>query len=254
MKITAIIPTFNEEIHIEEAIQSVSFADEIIVIDSFSTDATVALAKKHNVKILQRVFDDFSSQKNYAIDVAKHEWVYVLDADERVSIELKDEILNINLEATNFVGFYVKRVFFFLDKKINFSGWQRDKVMRLFNKKHCRYNGAPVHELIDAKGVASFFKGKVNHYSYRDYDHYISKLNAYSLLQAKNLHQQNKKVNAFHLFIKPPVRFLIHYIIRLGFLDGKAGVVIAKTQAYAVSKRYELLKELNKKKTKEVSL
>lgn len=250
MRITAIIPTFNEEIHIEAAIQSVSFADEIIVIDSFSTDATVKLAERHKVKIVQRVFDDFSSQKNYAIELAKHDWIYVLDADERVSNELREEILNVDLETTNNVGFYVKRIFFFLDKKINFSGWQRDKVMRLFDKKHCRYNGLPVHELIDAKGSVGSFRGEVNHYSYRDYDHYILKLDAYALLQAKNLQEQNKKVTAFHVFVKPPVRFLIHYIIRLGFLDGKAGVIIAKTQAYAVSKRYELLKELNKKKTK----
>lgn len=254
MKITAIIPTLNEEIHIQAAIKTVSFADEIIVIDSFSIDETVELAKKNNVVVIQRKFDDFSSQKNFAIDAAKHDWIYVLDADERVSKELKSEILDLDLDATSKVGFYVKRVFYFLDKKISFSGWQRDRVVRLFNKKHCRYNGLPVHELIDANGVVGRFKGHVNHYSYRNYHHYISKLNAYALLQAQNLQQQNKKINAFHLFVKPPIRFLIHYIIRLGFLDGKAGVVLARTQAYAVSKRYELLKELNKKKTKEVSL
>ena len=250
MKITAIIPTFNEEIHIEAAIKSVSFADEIIVIDSFSTDDTVALAQKHNVKVVQRVFDDFSIQKNYAIDLAKNNWIYILDADERVTEALREEILNLHLNENDCVGYFVKRTFFFLDKKINYSGWQRDKVVRLFHKKYCKYNGLPVHELIEAKGRIGFLKGGVNHYSYRDYDHYISKLNSYALLQAQNLHQQNKKVNAFHLFVKPPVRFFIHYIIRLGFLDGFAGILIAKTQAYAVSTRYLKLRELNKKKTK----
>ena len=92
-KITAIIPTFNEEIHIEEAIQSVQFADEIIIIDSFSTDNTVKIAKKHNVVLIQRIFDDYSSQKNFAIDKATHNWICVLDADERISISLKKEIL-----------------------------------------------------------------------------------------------------------------------------------------------------------------
>ena len=94
MKITAIIPTLNEEVHIEDSIKSVDFADEIIVIDSFSLDSTVEIAKKYNVKVIQRVFDDFSSQKNFAIDLAKNDWIYILDADERVTPELKKEILN----------------------------------------------------------------------------------------------------------------------------------------------------------------
>ena len=114
MKITAIIPTLNEEIHIEASIKSVDFADEIIVIDSFSTDATIELAKQHDVKIVQRVFDDFSSQKNFAIDLAKNDWIYILDADERVTPSLKKEILSIDLVQTTFVGFYVKRNFYFL--------------------------------------------------------------------------------------------------------------------------------------------
>ena len=105
MKITAIIPTLNEEIHIEDSIKSVDFADEIIVIDSFSEDATVEIAKKYNVKIIQRVFDDFSSQKNFAIDHAKNDWIYILDADERVTPELKKEILNIGENSTKYVGF-----------------------------------------------------------------------------------------------------------------------------------------------------
>ncbi|MDG1040099.1 MAG: glycosyltransferase family 2 protein [Polaribacter sp.] len=248
MKITAIIPTLNEEIHIENAIRSVDFADEIIVIDSFSTDQTIALAEKHNVKILQRVFDDFSTQKNYAIDLAKNDWIYILDADERVTQLLKEEILSNHIAQSDCVGFYVKRTFYFLEKKIKYSGWQRDKVVRLFHRKFCRYNGVPVHELIESNGKLGFLKGKVDHFSYRDFDHYISKLNQYAGLQAQNLYQQNKKVTAYHLFIKPPIRFFIHYIIRLGFLDGFAGFLIAKTQAYAVMTRYIKLWLLNNKR------
>ena len=105
MKITAIIPTLNEEVHIEDSIKSVDFADEIIVIDSFSQDSTVEIAKKYNVKIIQRVFADFSSQKNFAIDLATNDWIYILDADERVTPELKKEILNIDETSTKFVGF-----------------------------------------------------------------------------------------------------------------------------------------------------
>lgn len=248
-KITAIIPTLNEEIHIEDAIRSVSFADEIIVIDSYSSDATVALAKKHKVNLVQRVFDDFSTQKNYAIDLAKNEWIYVLDADERVTSVLREEILQAVKEPKQFVGFYVRRTFYFRGKKINFSGWQRDKVVRLFSKKQCRYDGTPVHEKIKAIGKLGSFKGRIDHYSYRDFDHYISKLNHYSVLKARQLYAQEKKVNAYHLLIKPPARFIIHYVIRLGFLDGFAGFVIAKTQAYAVLSRYIKLWLMNQKES-----
>ena len=237
-KITAIIPTLNEEIHIEDAIASVSFADEIIIIDSFSTDNTVVLAKKHDVKIIQRVFDDFSKQKNFAIAQATHEWIYVLDADERVTSKVKKEILAAVKDPKGFVGFYVKRTFYFMGKKINFSGWRRDKVIRLFLKKHCSYNGNKVHETIKAEGAVGFFKHKIKHYSYRSYDHYITKLNHYASLRAVELHEKGVRVNLYHILIKPPVRFLVHYIVRLGFLDGVAGFLIARTQAYGVLTRY----------------
>ncbi|AOW21958.1 glycosyltransferase family 2 protein [Urechidicola croceus] len=238
MKITAIIPTFNEEIHIEDAIKSVSFADEIIVIDSYSTDKTVELARKHNVKLIQRVFDDFSTQKNFAIDQATYDWIYVLDADERVTPPLREEILQAVKNPGEFVGFYAYRTFYFIGRKVNYSGWQRDKVIRLFLKKYCRYNGNPVHEVIQADGKIGFFKNKLEHYSYRNFDHYISKLNQYSWLRAKQLHDQGKKVGIYHVLVKPIARFFIHYIIRLGFLDGFPGFVVAVTQSYGVLTRY----------------
>lgn len=247
MKITAIIPTFNEEIHIEDAIKSVGFADEIIVIDSFSTDKTVSLANKHKVRLIQRVFDDFSSQKNFAIEQATNDWIYLLDADERVTPNLKEEILEAVKDPKDFVGFFVYRTFYFGGRKINYSGWQRDKVARLFNRNFCKYNGNLVHEVIKANGKLGFFKNKLEHYSYRGFDHYISKLNQYAWLQAEQLNRKGKKVNLYHIFIKPPARFLIHYFIRLGVLDGFPGFVIAVTQSYGVLTRYIKLWLLNHK-------
>ena len=135
-KITAIIPTLNEETHIADAIDSVSFADEVIVIDSFSTDGTIEIAREKNVRILQRKFDDFSSQKNFAIEQATHDWIYILDADERVTSKLRDEILERVKQPGDFVGFYVYRTFYFIGRKLNYSGWQRDKVIRLFSKEN----------------------------------------------------------------------------------------------------------------------
>ncbi|WP_166381771.1 glycosyltransferase family 2 protein [Polaribacter sp. 11A2H] len=244
-KITAIIPTLNEEFHITDAIKSVSFADEIIIIDSYSTDKTIEIAEKLHVKIIKRKFDDFSSQKNFAIDQATHSWIYILDADERVTPEVEKEILEAVKKPNDFVGFYVRRTFYFAKQKINYCGWQGDKVVRLFLKEHCSYSGV-VHETILANGKLGFLKNKIDHFGYRSYDHFISKINHYSSLKAKQLHTNGKKVTAFHLLIKPAARFFIHYVIRLGFLDGLAGLILAKILAYSVFTRYIKLWLLNK--------
>jgi glycosyltransferase involved in cell wall biosynthesis len=244
-KITAIIPTLNEEVHIAAAIESVSFADEIIVIDSFSKDKTLEIAERCNVKIIKRKFDDFSTQKNFAINQAKNPWIYILDADERVTHQVEKEILQAVKHPKDYVAFYVRRSFYFAGKNINYGGCQRDKVVRLFLKKECNYKGV-VHEKIVTAGKIGFFKNKIEHYSYKSYDHYISKMNHYGALRGKQYLEEGKKVNLFHILIKPPARFVIHYFIRLGFLDGFPGYIFAKTQAYGVYTRYIKLWILNK--------
>lgn len=241
--ITAIIPTLNESKNIETAIQSVAFADEIIIIDSYSTDNTIALAKKYNVRILQRKFDDFSSQKNYAISKASHDWVFVLDADERLSDELKNEIIATTHETNTKDAYWIFRQNFFADKKIRFSGWQNDKVMRLFNRKLCKYEGL-VHEEIINNGTTGYLSGKMLHYSCKDKFDFKNKITKYAILKAKELYAIRSKPSAFHLYIKPAYRFFYHYFFKLGFLDGKHGLTIAKVNAYGMKKRYEELKKL----------
>ena len=245
IKITAIIPTLNEEIHIADAIKSVSFADEIIVIDSYSTDKTLEIAEKLHVKIIKRKFDDFSSQKNFAIDQATHSWIYILDADERVTPEVEKEILEAVKKPNDFVGFYVKRAFYFAQQKINYCGWQRDKVVRLFLKEHCKYSGV-VHETISTKGELGFLKNKIDHYGYKNYNHFISKIHQYGELKAQELHANGKTVNAYHILVKPPFRVFSHFILRKGFLDGYPGLILSVTQGYAVLTRYIKLWLLNK--------
>ncbi|MEJ6674984.1 MAG: glycosyltransferase family 2 protein [Polaribacter sp.] len=245
IKITAIIPTLNEEIHIADAIASVSFADEIIVIDSFSTDKTLEIAEKLNVKIIKRKFDDFSSQKNFAIEQASHNWIYILDADERVTPEVRVEILKAVKKPKDFVGFYVRRTFYFAGEKINYGGCQRDKVIRLFLKEFSTYKGV-VHERIVTNGKLGFFKNKIDHFSYKSYNHYVSKMNHYGALRSQQFFEEGRKVNFFHILIKPCARFFIHYVIRLGFLDGLAGLIFAKIQAYSVLVKYVKLWLLNK--------
>ena len=244
-KITAIIPTYNEESNIQRALDSVSFADEIIVIDSFSTDRTVEIVKQSSAILIQRKFDDFSKQKNYAINTASNDWIFLLDADETLTKELEIEVLKTINSNTSYSAFYIYRNFFFKKKRLKYSGWQRDKVIRLFKKSVCTYKGK-VHEEIVTESTVGFLSKKINHYSYKDYKSYRSKLKVYAKLQAAELFESGIFVTPYHLFIKPLVRFFIQYIIKLGFLDGYQGMLISKVHAYGVWRRYiELLKLKN---------
>lgn len=241
-KITAIIPTFNEESNIEKALESVQFADEVIVIDSYSTDNTIDIVKKSSAKLLQRKFDDFSSQKNYAISKASHDWIFLLDADERVSGSLQNEILTTVNSAATLSAYYIYRKSFYKNKDVHFSGWRKDKVIRLFKKTENTYQGK-VHEKILTKGKVGFLQEKIAHYSFRNYNQFKNKLKKYAKLQAKELMIQGKIVTPYHLMLKPLIRFFIHFILRLGFIDGYKGFIISWLHALGVFRRYiEVLK------------
>ncbi len=243
-KLSAIIPTFNEAENILAVIDNLSFADEILVIDSYSTDQTVQLAEKKNVKLIQRTFDDFSTQKNFGIKHTKHDWVFILDADERITPQLRTEILKKLNQNTQYDGFWIPRKNYFLNKEVKFSGWQNDKVLRLFNKNKCFYNGKLVHEEITCTGKVGYLKNHIIHYTYKNYDDYLKKIKRYSALKAQELFKKHKKPNFFYHYIKPAYRFVYHYFITFGFLDGKTGYTIAKINALGMKERYRKLKEL----------
>lgn len=245
-KITAIIPTLNEEERIQNSLQSAQFADEIVVIDSYSTDKTVEIVEQSNAKLLKRKFDDFSSQKNYAIDQASNDWIIWIDADEVLTKELQDEIKQAINNADDYVGFYIYRIFFFKGKKMRFTGTQNDRLIRVFNRKYCRYEGK-VHEKIKSNGKLGVLKNKILHYSYIHYDKYIVKLNQHSALKAEELYERGAMVTPFHLIIKPAARFIKHYFVKLGFLDGFYGFVISFALSYGVLVRYIKLWNLKQK-------
>ena len=240
-KITAIIPTLNEELCVGDAIDSVSFADEVLVVDSFSTDQTVNVAKQRNARVIQREFDDFSSQKNFAISQARYEWILFIDADERVSPLLGKEIVSTVENPGDTVAFYVYRNLFFEEKRIRFGGWQTDKAIRLFKKEDCRFDGKLVHETIETEGPLGFLKNRLDHFSYKSRSQYAGKLEKYAALQAEELFRQGIRTNGLLVAIKPWFRFFVHYVWRLGFLDGSAGFVLAYEHAIGVKKRYSFL-------------
>ena len=238
VKISALAITLNEAEVIEDFIKSLWFADEIIIVDSFSTDATVALASQHEkVKVLERKFDNFSEQKNYAISQASHDWVVFFDPDEEVTKAMADEVLK-TLTTPNAIAYFVKRELYFMGKRIKYSGFQTDWVIRIFNKNHCSYNGNLVHETLDANGATGKLKSRLPHHTYKSFDDYTGKLHRYSALQARMLYDKGKKPKLFHFLFRPCYRFWHQYILRLGILDGKEGFILAYINAFSVFKRY----------------
>jgi glycosyltransferase involved in cell wall biosynthesis len=246
-KITALAITLNEEENVKRYVQSLAFADEIIFIDSNSTDATVALAEELGVRVIQRNFDDFSKQRNFGIQQAQNDWIVFFDLDEIITPELGEEIVSSVSSQNDFVAYTVRRNLFFIGKRIKYGGWQSDKVIRIFNKNNCKYNGNLVYETILANGRVGRLKERVNHYSYKNFDNYNSKLNLYSKLQAEDLYLKKIRPNIYHFFIRPNYRFLWQYVFRLGFLDGKEGFILAYIHTFSVFKRYLQLWMMHRK-------
>jgi glycosyltransferase involved in cell wall biosynthesis len=238
-KVTAIIPVYNESHNIENTLKSVAFADEIMVVDSYSTDDTVAIAKKYTNFIVQRNFEYPASQKNWAIPQSSNEWILLLDADERVTPALQDEILEIlSNPAPDINAYWIYRKNHFMGKEVRYSGWQNDKVIRLFKKSHNRYEDKMVHEEIIPTGNVGFLKNRLYHNTYVSLDHYLNKLDKYAYWQARDYDSMTGKLTPFHFLVKPSWKFFKHYIIQQGFRDGIVGFSVSFLQSYSVVLRY----------------
>lgn len=237
-KLTAIIITKNEILNIASVIDSVRFADEIIVVDSFSTDGTFEKALELNVTAIQRKFTYHAEQKNWIIPQAKHDWVLIVDADERLTPELQTEILEVLSNEQQDVAFWIGRMNHFMGKRVNYSGWRNDKVIRLFKRDLCLYEDKLVHEEIVAQGSVGHLKSKLSHNTYTTMDAYMDKMNRYATKQAKDYDKKTGTLNPYHFVIKPFWGFFKHYIIQSGFRDGVVGLTIGFIQGYVVYMRY----------------
>ena len=240
-KLSVIIPTFNEENYIEKALRSVRFADEIIVVDSFSSDKTVDIAKKNNCTVVQRQFDNFSNQKNFALQYATGEWVLFIDADERIPFALKQEILDV-INNPKHAGYKLNFPHFYMNR---FLYHHYDSVLRLVKRANCKFEGL-VHEKLIIDGSIGQLKNPVLHFTYKGLEHYISKKDSYAWFQAEQMLKKGKKANYFHLAFKPFYRFFSSYILRRGFMDGIPGLAVASINAYGVFSRYAKLMLLKK--------
>ncbi|MGO4920688.1 glycosyltransferase family 2 protein [Maribacter spongiicola] len=248
-QLTALVITYNEIGYIEKCIDSVSFADEIVVVDSFSTDGTFEYLKDHpKVKVIQNPFENFTAQKSFALKQATNDWVLFLDADEIVSNALQNEILETVSSDTDIAAFWFYRQFMFKNEKLNFSGWQTDKNYRLFRKSKAVFSDCKiVHETLDVDGTSGILNEKLTHYCYKNYEDYKGKMLKYGQLKAVESFYREKKFTYVMMVLKTSWKFFNHYILRLGILDGKKGFTICYLNSLGVLERYKELKKLEQK-------
>ncbi len=246
-KLSALLITYNEEHNIGEVLDNLSFCDELIVVDSFSTDGTIKLIKEFGkATLIQREFKNYTDQKQFALDQASFDWVLFIDADERITDALKGEILQVvQSDAPTASAYYFLRTFMFKNKRLKYSGWQTDKNYRLFKKSKVHFQSNKiVHETLVVNGPSATLAHKLLHYSYQGYGDYKSKMVKYGKMRAQEEFKKGKRANWVNLRLRPLWKFLNHFFLRLGFLDGKKGIIICYLNALGVLSRYRELKRL----------
>jgi glycosyltransferase involved in cell wall biosynthesis len=241
--LTILIPTFNEERNIAGAMDSAAWADEVLVVDSFSTDSTREIARERGARVLEHEYINSATQKNWAIPQAMHEWVMVLDADERITPELKLEIQNFIAAPGEYAALRIYRNNFFMGKPIRHCGWQDDSVLRVFPRDTTRYMDREVHADAVVEGKIKIANARMDHYTFDSFAQYMRKFDKYTTWAAGDRDRRTGKVTALHLAGRPAWRFFKQYVLRLGFLDGRAGLIVCMLAAFSVFLKYAKLWE-----------
>ena len=231
-KLSVIIPCHNAEKSIAKCLQSVRWADELLVVDSYSTDRTLEIAGNFTDRIIQHEYENSAQQKNRAIPRAEYDWVLIVDSDEQVSSALADEIQQLLQRGPDREGYWIYRRNYLMGKRIRHSGWGRDKVLRLFRKDRGRYSNKRVHAEVELENTGTL-AGRIDHHSISNMTEWVSKIDRYSSWKAEDKFQKKTRMPVLHLLFRPPFRFLKDFILRLGFLDGWRGLLIAIMSAYA---------------------
>ena len=235
--LTAIVTTLDEAERIADCLARLQFADEVLVVDSFSADETAEIARKCGARVLEHEYLSPASQKNWAIAQAAQEWVLIVDADEWVTEELAEEIGGAIGGSGAFQGYEIKRRNFFLGHEIRHAGWQNDWVLRLFRRELGGYEERQIHEKLAVEGPVGRLRAPLLHYSYRTLDDYWRKLRRYADWNAMEARKRGARVSPLYMMVHPPLRFLKAYLLQGGFLDGAPGLVVSLLSAlYAAAK------------------
>lgn len=245
-KLSIIIIAGNEEKNIRDCLKSASFADEIVVVDSFSTDKTVEIAGEYTKNVYQKKWEGYAIQKRYSLEMAGNEWVLSLDADERVTPALRDEIVKLLKSEPGYDGYYIPRKTYFNGKWIKSCGWYPGYQLRLFRKSKTSVTNRLVHEGFEVAGKTGYLKGDIDHFTHESIEQTIRKINHYSTLEAQEKWQR-KHVSAISIILHPIAAFFNHYIVKRGLTDGVEGLMISVFHAMTNLMTYMKMYELKKK-------
>lgn len=243
LPVSVVITTYNEEVNIADCLESVLWADEILVVDSYSTDSTVDIVRGFPVNLEQREYFGSAAQKNWSLDRIAHDWVLILDADERVPEKLAKEILRLMLSEPRCPGYYIRRQNVVIDRVIRHSGWSTDRVIRLFHRRKGRYPNRRVHADVEIDGPTEILRNPLIHYTFRSFDQYLEKFLNYAEWGAAQGFREGRKAGFAAIGLRPMWRFFRTYVLQLGFLDGLHGLVVCGIQAFGAFLKYARLWE-----------
>ena len=244
--LSVVVITFNEEANIEACLASVSFADEIVILDSGSTDRTVELARGYTDKVHHHPWDGYTGQRNRAHDLASGDWILSLDADERVTPGLADEIREVLSGGNDPVGYYLPYKVFYRDKWLRHGGFYPEKHLRLFRRGRGAYGDRAVHEAIRVDGPTGRLTGHIEHYTYQSVTDYLERMDRYSTLSAAQYARQGRTSGPWGMTGHALFNFIQMYFLKRGFLDGYEGFLMAVLYSMYTFTKYAKLRELTK--------
>jgi glycosyltransferase involved in cell wall biosynthesis len=247
-QVSVVIITLNEADHIAAAVRSAAWADEIVVVDAGSTDDTATLAQSSGARVHTRAWTGWIDQKNYATSLATHDWIFSLDADERIPAPLAEEIRALLRTDPPPGGYRVPRVTFHLGRWFRTTDFYPDFQTRLYDRRVAHWAGGKyVHESVTVKGPLGQLENELQHHSFRDLSDHLDRINHYSTLAARQMYESGRRARLFDLVLHPPASFLRNYVLRRGFLDGSAGLILSIVNAYSVFLKFAKLWELHAK-------
>ena len=245
-KVSVTIITLNEAAHVAGAIDSARWAEEILVIDCGSTDGTADIARGKGAVVMCREWSGYVDQKNFAAERAAHDWIFSLDADERVTPALAAEIRALVAGEPPRRGYRVPRVTYHLGRWIRTTDFYPDFQTRLYDRRAARWRGKYVHESVAVDGPVGRLRHELEHYSFRNLRDQLDRINHYTTLAARQMHESGRRSGPLHLLVHPPAAFLRNYLLRRGILDGTAGLTISLMNAYSVFLKFAKLWELQR--------
>ena len=244
---TVTVITKNEADALADALRSVAWADEIIVVDAESTDDTVAIARRFTDRVYVRAWNGYVEQKNHAASLASHDWILSLDADERVTPQLAEEIRNVMTAGPSANAYRMPRVSFYFGRWMRTTDMYPDFQLRLYDRRKARWQGKYVHESVRADGAVAYLKNELQHFPYRDLSEHLIRMDRYTTLAARQMHEEGRRTTALGMLVHAKLAFLRNYILKGGFRDGTAGLVISVVNSYYVFLKFAKLWELQRK-------